>query len=162
GAEVAVGRRDDAQVDRLVAVRADAADLAILQRAEELGLELGRHLADLVEKQRPAARLLEGADAPRPGAGEGALLVAEELALQEVRGERAAVDDDEGTAAARARPVHRLGGAALAGAGLALEEHRGVGGRDPLEETDGDAHLPRRADQAPEARGAGERGGGGL
>ena len=46
------------------------------------------HLADLVEQQSAAARLLELADAPGHGAGEGALLMAEQLAFQQCRGWR--------------------------------------------------------------------------
>jgi hypothetical protein len=41
------------------------------------------HLADLVEEERAAVGLLEAADAAAVGAGEGALLVAEELGLEE-------------------------------------------------------------------------------
>ena len=59
-------------------------------------------LADLVEEERAAARELEAADARRDGAGEGAALVAEELALDEARRERRAVDVHEGPARARA------------------------------------------------------------
>ena len=42
-----------------------------------------RDLADLVEEERAAVGLLEAALAARDGAGERALLVAEELALEE-------------------------------------------------------------------------------
>ena len=43
----------------------------------------GGHVADFVEKQRAAVALLELADAPPVGAGEGASLVAEQLAFQQ-------------------------------------------------------------------------------
>ena len=64
-------------------------DLALLQRAQQLGLQLERQLADLVEEQRAAVRELEAARAALQRAGEGAALVAEELALdQRWRGSR--------------------------------------------------------------------------
>ena len=59
--EVAVGRGDDAHVDRAARVLADAADLALLQHAQQLDLHRRRHLADLVEEQRAAVRRLEQA-----------------------------------------------------------------------------------------------------
>ena len=54
-----VRRRDDAHVDGARRVLADAPDLALLQHAQQLGLRARRQLADLVEKQRAAVRLLE-------------------------------------------------------------------------------------------------------
>ena len=70
-------------------------DLPRFEHAEQLGLQLERELADLVEEHRPAAGLLEHADPPRHGAGEGALLVAEQLGLEQVGRQRAAVHDQE-------------------------------------------------------------------
>ena len=51
-----------------------------------------RHLADLVEEERAAVGLLEEALLVAQRAGEGAALVAEQLALEQVLGQRAAVD----------------------------------------------------------------------
>ena len=59
--EVAVGRRDDPDVDLLRLRAADAADLALLERAQQLRLEIERQLAELVEEQRAAVGLLEQA-----------------------------------------------------------------------------------------------------
>ena len=74
---------------------ADALELPLLEHAQELGLERERHLADLVEEQGAAVGHLELAGLARHGAGEGALLVAEELAFEQGLGERGAVDGDE-------------------------------------------------------------------
>src|SRR5438874_5492238 len=79
--EVLVGRRDDADVHPDGAVAADALELALLQHAQDLGLRLEAHVADLVEQEGPAVGDLELAFARRRRAGEGPLLVAEELAL---------------------------------------------------------------------------------
>ena len=46
-------------------VAADAAHLAPLERAQELRLQLERQLADLVDEERAAVRLLEDARARR-------------------------------------------------------------------------------------------------
>jgi hypothetical protein len=53
-------------------VGADPADLAPLEHAEELRLELERELADLVEEDRPAVGDLEHAGARLDRAREGA------------------------------------------------------------------------------------------
>src|SRR6185437_11969643 len=73
-----------------------------LQHAQQLHLHGGAHVADLIEKQRAAFGDLEAAFAGRDGAGEGALLVTEELRLEELGGNGAAVDGDERPVAARA------------------------------------------------------------
>ena len=61
--EVAVGGGDDAHVDACARSRADALDLALLQRAQQLRLQRERQLADLVEEQRAAVGDLELAGA---------------------------------------------------------------------------------------------------
>src|SRR5262249_38559380 len=94
-AKIAVRRGDDAHVDREVRAAADAFDLPALEHTQQLRLEVGLELADLVEEERPAVGLFERAGACPGGAGERALLVPEELALEEVRRDRAAIDDDE-------------------------------------------------------------------
>ncbi len=70
--EIAPGRRDDAHVDPDPALAAEPADLAALERAEELGLEREIEIADLVDEQRAAARLLEDAAARGDRARENA------------------------------------------------------------------------------------------
>ena len=46
---------------RSVLGAADAVELLVLEHAQQLRLDRGRQLADLVEEQRAAARLLEAA-----------------------------------------------------------------------------------------------------
>ena len=58
--------------------------------------------------------------------GERAARVAEELALEERVGNGRAVDRDEGAVLAAAAHVDRAGDELLAGAALAVDEHRGV------------------------------------
>jgi len=81
-------------------------------------------------------------------ASEGAALVAEQLALQEILRDGAAVDCDEGVRGAWAarvdRPRHQL----LAGACLALDQHRDVGGGHALDEVQDLLHLGSLRDDA--------------
>ena len=78
--QVAVRRADDADVGADGRRPADALERALLEDAEERDLRARRDVADLVEEERAALGQLEAAAAARDGAGEGALLVAEELA----------------------------------------------------------------------------------
>ena len=74
---------------------ADALDLALLDRAQQLGLQVEPQIADLVEEQRAAVGQLELADALLQRAGERALLVAEQRALDQLARNRGEVDGDE-------------------------------------------------------------------
>ena len=93
--QVAIGGGDDPDVDCDRRAAADARRIALLEDAEQLGLGLRGQLADLVEEERAPLGQLEAADPAGDGAGERALLVAEELALDEPRGESGAVDLDQ-------------------------------------------------------------------
>src|SRR5262249_47931184 len=141
GAQVAIGGGDDTDVDRNVAIRAHALDLASLEHAQELGLQLGAELTDLVEEDGAAVGRLERTLPLGDGTGERAPFVSEQLALEEVGGDRAAVDDDEGRTASAALPMDRLGGRLFAGTGLAFQEHGGVAGSGALEHGEDRAHA---------------------
>ena len=65
------------------------------------------------------------------GAGEGALAVAEKLALEHVAGHGRAVERNERPAVAPRGAVDRAGEHFLAGAGFAGQEHRDLGLGDP-------------------------------
>jgi hypothetical protein len=91
---------DDPDVDRRALRAADALDVAAIEHAQQLRLKFECELADLVEDQRPTVRSLERASARGARAGERTGFVSEQLDLEEVAGNRAAIDDDE-------RPVAR-------------------------------------------------------
>ncbi len=84
-----VGGGDDAHVDLDRVGAADRDHAAGLEHAQQLGLQLERHLGDLVEEQRPLVRGAEGAGAVLVRPGERAADVPEQLALQEVGGSAA-------------------------------------------------------------------------
>jgi len=54
--EVAVRGGDDPHVHRRPLSCADRTDLTILQYPQELGLQSKRHIADLIQEQRPSVR----------------------------------------------------------------------------------------------------------
>jgi len=112
-AQVPVGGRHDARVhgDRLVGP--DALDLVRLQHAQQLHLAGQRQLADLVEE-----------DGPGVGALELALAMAEELGLQQVFRNGPAVDGNERPVGPVAVGVDHFGHQLLAGAALAVDQHR--------------------------------------
>ena len=67
--QVAVGRGEDADIDRHRLGAADTVDDPFLDRAQELGLEPNVHFRDFVQQQGAAGGLFELADAARNGAG---------------------------------------------------------------------------------------------
>jgi len=121
--------RDHAHVDAHRLRGADGEHLALLQRAQQLRLQIGRQVADLVEEQRAAIRGAEQAGLGLVGAGEGALDVAEQLALHELPAQRRAVERHQ-LARAAAQAVELVRDPLLARAGLADDQRRrGVGRR---------------------------------
>ncbi len=125
--EILVGGGDDAHVDADGLGVAQARDGAFLQRAQQLGLQLERHLVDLVEKDGAAVGELELADlAALARPREGAAAVAEDLGLHQVARYRRAVERDEGAVAPRRAVVDGLGKELFSGARLAQDQHARV------------------------------------
>src|SRR5438034_407393 len=145
--EVPVRRRDHPHVDRVRLGRADGTHLHLLEYAQELDLQPRRELGDLIEEDRPLVGATEESERVRDGAREGAADVTEELGLQEVLWDRAAVHGDERPLGARREAVDRRRDELLAGATLALDEHRGVGRSDLRDDLLHALHGRRVADQ---------------
>ncbi len=76
-------------------VVAHALQLAALHKAQQLGLQRQRHLADLVEKQCAPVGGLDAAHAALHRAGKGPAGMAEELGLKQRLGNRRAIDGDK-------------------------------------------------------------------
>ncbi len=127
----------------MMPVAADALDLAVLQRPQQLGLHRQRQLADLVEKQRAFVRQFELADAVVGGARKGAALMAEQLALGDRFGQGGTVEIDHRLLPAGGVAVNHPRHQLLADAGLTQDQRRQVGGghglRFALELGDGGA-----------------------
>ena len=92
---VDVGRADEPEVHAHVAVAAQRPVAALLQNAQQLGLQVRGHLADLVKQQRSPLRELEEAFLVCMRAREGALPVPEDLRLDQIFWNGSAVDLDE-------------------------------------------------------------------
>src|SRR5438552_19091707 len=88
-------RGDDTSIhlDRLVG--ADPRDFPLLEHAQQLRLGRLWQIPDFVEEERAAAGRLEGAFAGGSGAGKGAALVAEQLALDQLHWEGCAAQRDQ-------------------------------------------------------------------
>src|SRR5690606_29100975 len=115
------------------AVIADSLVLAFLQHAQQLALQVERDLADLVQEDGAAVGELEAAYTVPMRAGERALHVPEELALEQLVGDRRAVDLHEGPVAARAARMDHVRDELLADARLTLDQHACARLRDGLE-----------------------------
>src|SRR5262245_28546839 len=74
---VAIGSRDQAEIDLYRFFRADRIDLACLQGAQQLDLRIQGQLANLVDEQGAAVGLLKRADPLVDRARKGTPLVAE-------------------------------------------------------------------------------------
>ena len=127
--EVAVAGGDQPDVDPDRPRAADPIDLAFLDRPQQFGLKADVHLADLVEQQRAAVRLLELPDATRRGPGERTLLVTEQFRFEQILRNGGAIDRDEGAPGAAAVRVQVAGHHFLAGAALAGDQHARIGRR---------------------------------
>ena len=103
--------------------------LALLQNAQELGLRSGVQIADFIEEDGAAIGQLELALARGDGAGECALLVAEQLAFEQVGWNGGAVHFDERAVGERAFLVDVRGQQFLAGARFAHDQDAGIGSR---------------------------------
>src|SRR5215217_2477325 len=137
---------DDTDVHRLAPVVADLVDDLLLERPQELHLELERHLANLAQEEGAADGRLELARLGGHRAREGALHVAEQLALQQVLGDGAAVDGDEGALHPGRAAVELPGDELLAGARLARNQHGDVRGSDLVDALVHVAHALTGAD----------------
>jgi len=132
--EITVGRGDDTDIDGQGTAATDPLEGLLLQDTQQLGLRLRGQFADLVEENGAAVREFEATLALHGGAGEGALFMTKQLALDQVLRQRGTVHADERLVAARAARVHRARDQFLAGTGLADQQHTRVGGCD-------DTHL---------------------
>ncbi len=127
--QVAVGGGDEAHVHLVGPGAPHPLELLLLQHPQQLGLEGGRDVADLIQEQGAPVGQLEAPLALVGGAGEGALLVTEELGLQQGLGQGGTVELDEGAVPAAAQVVDGPGDDLLAGAGLAPQQDSGLARR---------------------------------
>ena len=145
--QVAVRRRDDAHVYLTGLVRPHGAHFAALENPQQLGLHLERHVADLVQEERAAIGRHEMTIAVRHRSRERALLVPEELALEQVGGHGGAVLGQEALRSTRGLFVQGARHELLARARFAVDEDGHVGRRDARDQVEQREHRRARTDQ---------------
>jgi hypothetical protein len=84
-------------------------DTALLQDAQQFGLELERNLADLIQKYCSPIGQLKPADLLRDGAGKGASLMPKQFTFQQSGWDGRAVQSYEGTRMPRAKIMQSTG-----------------------------------------------------
>ena len=114
--QVAVGRGDHPDVRLDEPRAAEALELAFLKHAQELRLRGEAHLGHLVEEQHAARRQFDLAGLCLVRAREGAALVAKQLGLEQLLGQRGAIQRDERPGPARRRGMDEPRDDFLAGA----------------------------------------------
>ena len=118
-AQVLVRRRHQTEVRPQRLLPAQPLEGALLQGPKQLHLKRRRQVADLVEEQGTAVRLLQPSDSRLDRASERAALVPEQLALEQPIRNRTAVDYDERAIGAGAMTMDGPGHELLPGARLA-------------------------------------------
>ncbi|MNN34230.1 hypothetical protein D3C81_1480260 [compost metagenome] len=125
-----MGGAEDPHIDLHLTVATDPAKAAVVEKTQELGLQVRRHFADLVEEHRT---LVGQFHQPRLAAalcaGKGAGGVAEQLAFGQVLRQRRAVERQEGCAVTAADGVTGAGHQLLAGTGFTVDQQRCIQGR---------------------------------
>src|SRR5690606_41648226 len=99
------------------------------------GLPRHGRVADRVEARRAAGGRLDPAGVALMGAGGGALFMAEQLRLNQLLGNGAAVGRDEGPGSPQGLTVQGLGDQLFAGPAFTADQYWCVGGRDACDET---------------------------
>ena len=110
--EILMGGGDDPDIGAHRLMTAHPVVLAIGEHPQQAGLQVLRHVADLVQEQRAALGLFETAAPQLLGTGERAALMAEQLRLEQIARNGGGVQRHEGLAGARAvvvqRPCHQF------------------------------------------------------
>src|SRR5207245_872585 len=112
----------------------EAFEFALLQSAQQLRLDVGWDITDLVQEQRALVRELHAAGLLADSACERTFFVTEQLAFKQAGRNRRAVQLDECPLLAPAAVVDRPGNKLLSGAGFAEQQDRRVVGRDCLDQ----------------------------
>jgi hypothetical protein len=149
--EVVVGRGDQTDIHVARFVITDANDLAAFENAQQLGLHVHGHVADLIKEQRAGVSVFKHTFAIAIGAGERALDVAEQFAFQDGGAQPGAVQRLEGLLDPLRVGMDRLGDQFLACAALAGDQDGDITGRDLLHGCDDALNAGRLTDDAFEA-----------
>ena len=92
--DVGCGQDPNIHRDRLAAT--DPFDVFFLEKAQQVGLQLQRQVANFIQKQRAAMSRLDAPDLALVRPGERALFMAEQFGLDQVFGDGPTIDRDKG------------------------------------------------------------------
>jgi hypothetical protein len=120
-----IGRGNDADVHLLWAF-SERLDLAAFEEAQQLRLQIGTELADLVDEQRAALGFANQPTRVGDGAGEGAAPIAEQLSLEHLARHGGHVQRDERLVGLLGQRVNFCGDHFLARACFACDEDGAV------------------------------------
>jgi hypothetical protein len=149
--EIELGRHEHAHVEPDGLLPAEALERALLQDAQQLHLRLDRHVVDVVEEQDTPVGPFEPPLFQRARVRERALLVAEDLVLEQRLRKTGAAQHDERRGGAGRELVDQLRDQLLARAGLAGDQGVLVTRRDRADEVEDLPHRVALADD-PRAR----------
>ncbi len=130
--DITVCGSDETNVYLMTLAAPQTFELLFLQDAQQFGLQRKRDVTHFVKEQRPFMGQFEASDLLRNSAGEGAFLVAEQFAFQEVGRDCSTIQLYEGAFVARAHIVNRLSNQFFANACFPQDQHRGVSRRNQL------------------------------
>ncbi len=102
----------------------------LLENAQQLYLHVGRHVADLIQKDRSPVRELEAPDSAIGRAGESSLLMTKQFTLDETDWKRRTVHLDQRPIPALAVRVHGARYQFFSSTGLPENQHRRIRARD--------------------------------
>src|SRR6267142_721187 len=105
--QIAVGRSHQPNVDLVSASATQALELLFLKDTQQLGLQRGRNIAYLVQKERAFVGQFETANLLRDGSREGTFLVPKKLTFQKIQRDGGAIQPYERASAARTKVVNR-------------------------------------------------------
>src|SRR6267154_4518787 len=127
--EILVGGGQNANIHGEGLARAHRLEALFFEHAQHFGLSAQAHVSDFVEKQRAAIGFLEFTDLVFRRAGETAFHVAKQFGLDQLFGNRGAVDLHKQAFASQAGGVQRASHKFLAGTALAINQDAAVGRR---------------------------------
>src|SRR5215475_1128333 len=130
--QIAIRCRDESYIDLLRVGAAQALKLSFLKGAQELRLDFGGNVANLVQEQRALVSQFESTDLLRDSTSEGSPLVAEEFAFQQARRYRCAIHFDEGASFAAAVIVNGTGDQLFPRSRLTQKQDGRIAGRHRL------------------------------
>src|SRR5271168_5046452 len=128
--QILIGGGNDAHIHAHRASSSESFELLLLEDAEQFGLEFKWQVADFVEQEGTAIRVLKASRSLAHGSGERTSFMPEKLALDQARWNRRAVDRYETVISTRAGVVNRLGDDLLTGSRFSMNENGAIHGRD--------------------------------